>query len=113
MRARTCFALILAGTLALASSALAADRQAALGDSGEVYLVRTGSYGELFPGGTGADAKNPVLALDIVRPGQAAQRLLVPGTDGADVESSPFELYESSSGALFLVWQSQINSISP
>src|SRR5437763_12031721 len=113
MRRRTCFAFMLAGTLALAGAALAADRQAALGDSGEVYLVRTGNYGDLFPGGTATDGKNPVLALDIVRPGQDSQRLLVPGTDGPDVESSPFELYESSSGALFLVWQSQVNSISP
>jgi len=113
MRARTCLALIVAATLVLAGSALAADRQAALGDAGEIYQIHTGSYGDLFPTGTAAPAGNAVLALDVVRPGQAAQRLLVPGTDGADVESSPFELYESSSGTLFLVWQSQVNSISP
>ncbi|HZF13958.1 MAG TPA: hypothetical protein VFE33_34630 [Thermoanaerobaculia bacterium] len=113
MRARTCLALTVACTLALAGSALAADRQAALGDAGEIYLIHTGNYGDLFPDGTAAPAGNAVLALDVVRPGQTPQRLLVPGTDGTDVESSPFELYEPSSGALFLVWQSQINSISP
>jgi len=113
MRARNTLLLALAATLALAGAALAADRQAALGDAGEVYLVQTGNYGDLFPGATATPAGNAVLALDVVRPGQPAQRLLVPGTDGIDVESSPFELYEPSSGTLFLVWQAQINSISP
>jgi hypothetical protein len=113
MRARICLTTVFACSLALAGSLLAADRQAALGDSGEVYFVHTGNYGDLFPGGTDAAPGNPVLALDIERQGQPLRRILVPGTEGPDVESSPFELYESSSGALFMVWQAQINSIHP
>jgi hypothetical protein len=113
MRARTCFAAALACSLALAGSVLAVERQAALGDSGEVYFVRTGTYGDLFPGGTGAAPGNTVLALDVVRRDQPAERLLVPGTEGPDVESSPFELYETTSGALFMVWQAQIGTIHP
>ncbi|HEV7517372.1 MAG TPA: hypothetical protein VGR07_13810 [Thermoanaerobaculia bacterium] len=113
MRARTCIAAALACSFALAGSALAADRQAALGDSGEVYFVRTGSYGDLFPGGTDTSPENAVLALDVVRRDQPAERLLVPGTEGPDVESSPFELYETTSGALFMVWQAQVGTIHP
>ncbi|MEA2692945.1 MAG: hypothetical protein QOJ16_2332 [Acidobacteriota bacterium] len=113
MRIRTCFAAAIACSLALAGSAMGADRQAALGDSGEVYFVRTGTYGDLFPGGTDAAPENSVLALDVVRKDQPAQRLLVPGTEGADVESSPFELYEATSGALFMVWQAQVSTIHP
>src|SRR5437764_12049140 len=105
MRIRTCFVTAFACSLALAGAALGADRQAALGDSGEVYFVRTGTYGDLFPGGTDSAPENPVLALDVVRRDQPVQRLLVPGTEGTDVESSPFELYEATSGALFMVWQ--------
>jgi len=113
MRARTCFFTAFACSLALAGAALAADRQAALGDSGEVYFVHTGTYGDLFPSGTETAPENPVMALDVVRRDQPAQRILVPGTEGPEVESSPFELYESSSGALFMVWQAQVNTIHP
>src|SRR4051794_1082922 len=113
MRARTSIAAAFACSLALAGSALAADRQAALGDSGEVYFVRAGTYGDLFPGGTDTAPENSVLALDIVRRDQPAERLLVPGTEGSDVESSPFELYETTSGALFMVWQAQVGTIHP
>jgi hypothetical protein len=113
MRRRICIATVFACGFALAGALLAADRQAALGDAGEVYFVHTGVYGDLFPGGTATAAGNAVLALDIARQDQPLERVLVPGTEGPEVESSPFELYESSSGALFMVWQSQVNAIHP
>lgn len=113
MRARTCFAATLTCCLALAGAAFAADRQVALGDSGEVYFVRTGAYGDLFPGGADTAPTNPVMALDIVRRDLPTEHILVPGTEGPEVESSPFELYESTSGALFMVWQAQVNTIHP
>lgn len=102
------------GLMACAASA-AVHREAALGAEGELYQVRAGSYGSLFPNGTGArtfpTASTPVLALEISRPGAAVQRLLVPGTDNPDVESSPSLVVEESSQAIFLVWEIRINSI--
>jgi hypothetical protein len=119
MRARTSFAtalilgLAIVGAIGSTGGALAADRQAALGDSGEVYFVHTGTYGDLFPDGTATAPENAVLAVDLVRRDQPTQRLLVPGTEGPDVESAPYELYETTSGALFLVWQAQVGTIHP
>jgi hypothetical protein len=113
MRSRIRVLTTLVCGLAFAGSLLATDRQAALGDSGEVYFVHTGTYGTLFPDGADAASGNTVLALDVVRRDQPLQRILVPGTAGPEVESSPFELYESSSGALFMVWQAQVNTIHP
>src|SRR5690349_12842673 len=84
----------------------AADRLSALGTQGEVYTLRAGSYADLFPGGQATAAANPVLALDVAEAGSATQRLLVPGSESAAVESNPFIVYEESSATLYLVWQS-------
>lgn len=89
--------LLFCAGLGLAASAAwpAASQQATLGAAGELYLARTGSYGDLFPGakGTGIDAGSAVLALEIVRPGQAAERVLVPGTESTDEEELPALLF--------------------
>jgi hypothetical protein len=100
----------MAGLGLLASTAFAS-QEAALGANGELYMVRTGTYGELMPGQQGADPANTALALDVLRPESAAQRLVVPGTDGPEVETSPSLLYEEDSHTVFLVWASRINSI--
>ena len=119
MRARTSLTALLAlslgtiGGIGMAGAARAAAPQAALGDSGDVYFVQAGVYGDLFPGGTDTDPGNAVLAMDIVRQNQTTQRVLVPGTEGPDVESNPYELYETTSGSLFLVWQTQVGTIHP
>ena len=113
MRARTFLLAALACSLALTGSALALDRQAALGDSGEVYFIRTGTYGDLFPAGVATTPTNPVLALDILNPDQSTNRVMVPGTDGPDLESSAIELYEEGTGTLFIVWQAQVSSLYP
>jgi hypothetical protein len=113
---------ILALSLALglaAAAAAFAQEEAALGNGGELYLVKTGSYGELFAGSadaTGPDAANPVLAFDVLRPGAEngeRERILVPGTDGPEVESLPSLFVEESSGTVFLLWESRINVIHP
>lgn len=87
----------------------------ALGSAGELYSVVAGPYGELFPQSGGADPATPVLALDVTHPGQATERLLVPGTADAygDVEGGSSLVYEDTSETLFLVWESRRNVIHP
>ncbi len=107
---RICILASLLGFLA-ASAALAASREVALGADGEIYTVRVGEYGELFPKGRDFDRANVVLALDIVNANvkSSLQRLLVPGTGGAEVEKSPSILFEEDSETVFLVWETSIN----
>ncbi|HSS50550.1 MAG TPA: hypothetical protein VLX28_16560 [Thermoanaerobaculia bacterium] len=101
--------ILLAGVLA--SPALAQDGTAALGAAGEVYLAKAGAYKDLFPKGHDTAPGNTVLAVDLIQPGMTPQRLLVPYTIGADVETSPAVLFEDNSNTLFLLWASKINSI--
>lgn len=99
-------------TLGLALAALpaaASHGEAALGSEGELYIVRAGTYGDLFSGSSRYDRKTPVLALDIVRPDVPVERLLVPDTENGAVESMPSLLFEEATGTAFLVWESRIN----
>lgn len=100
------FAWTIGLTLLTASAAFPSERQAVLGADGAVYMARTGTYGELFPGAKGGDATDPVLALEVTKPGSPVQRILVPSTVNAEVEKSPALLYEDQSETLYLVWQS-------
>ena len=77
-------------------AALAAGRDVALGADGEVYAIRTGTYGELFAQGGEFDPANPVMALEIIRPGAAVQRVLVPGSGGEASEKAASVLFEES-----------------
>ena len=53
-----------------------------LGSDGTIYRLWSGTFGELFgPDNTAVAASVPVLAMDIVAPGQPLVRNLVPGTD--------------------------------
>ncbi|HEX9942342.1 MAG TPA: hypothetical protein VGG03_10020 [Thermoanaerobaculia bacterium] len=108
---KTCPIHVLALGLGLLGSAaaLAAGREAALGSGGEVYTVRAGAYKDLFPGAKDSDRDNRVIALDITQPGGALQRILVPGTGGPEVESSPSVLFEDDSQTIFLLWESEMN----
>lgn len=99
------------GLTVVAAPASATDRDAAFGSAGELYLVREGAYGELFPGQGLADRESPALAIDVVQPDQTRQRLLVPGTESADAEDSASILFEDQSGTLFVLWQSRVNVI--
>jgi hypothetical protein len=91
------------------AAASAAGREVALGADGEVYAIRTGTYGELFAKGGEFDPANPVMALEITRPGAAVQRVLVPGTGGEASEKAPSVLFEESSGTAFVLWESELN----
>lgn len=96
--------------LAIASLCSAAHRDAALSADGDLYLVKTGTYGDLFPGGMETEPANAVLALEVVRAGSPVQRYLVPGTQTSEIERSPALVYEDASRTLFLVWLSVIHS---
>jgi hypothetical protein len=92
-----------------ASSAPAAEWQAVLGAGGEVYVAKTGAYGQLFPGVKPSEAAHRVLVLEVTPPGEATRRILVPGTDDAEEEKAPALIYEDRSQTLYLVWQSQFS----
>lgn len=99
--------LLLAGFGLAAATALSAVEQGAtLGTDGEVFFAKTGTYGDLFKGGEPAQSQKPVLALEIVKPGELPLRLLVPTTGGTETELSPSLLFEESSNMLFLLWES-------
>ncbi len=66
-----------------------ASPEAGLGSEGELYVVREGTHGDLFPDDTEAEEDSWVLALDVVRKGEGRERHLVPGTEGAELESAP------------------------
>ena len=102
--------LSLAAVLTLATAALplsAAQHSAVFGRAGEVYKVRAGSYGELFPNGQATAANDSVLAVDIARPGAVTQRVLVPDSSGAAVDEEPSLFFDDPSGSLYLIWQAR------
>lgn len=110
--ARFAIALSLAGLCGgLVKSAAASDL--ALGANGEVYRLRTGAYGQLFPGGTDASPDANVLALDIARPDLPLQRLLVPATAGEEQEDSATLVFEDASQSVFVLWESRPSPIHP
>jgi hypothetical protein len=95
--------------LAAASAALAVGHETALGSDGTVYQVRAGVYSDLFPGGRVTDRSNSVIALDVMKPGAAPQRILAPDSSGSDADSSPSVVFEDDSQTVFLLWESAIN----
>ncbi len=99
--------------LLTASSGLAAGREMTVGADGEVFVVHTGTYGELFPDGRDYDRSNSVVSLDIMRPDSPLQRILVPGTGNAEVETSPSILFEENSNTAYLLWGTKRSSIHP
>lgn len=111
MKTSSLLALALLGST-LAAPVVAQDGTAAIGAAGEVYLSKVGAYKDLFPKDHATAANNTVLAVDLLQPGAAPQRLLVPYTTGADIETSPAVLFEDDSNTLFVVWASQGNSLS-
>jgi hypothetical protein len=98
------------------ASLLLAQSDTTLGSSGELYRARTGAYKDLFPGQkppAGVDPASSALALDVVLPGAAPQRFLVPGTAGGDVELQPSLLYEDAASTVYLLWERRVNNIHP
>ncbi|MCH9649112.1 MAG: hypothetical protein K0U98_12810 [Deltaproteobacteria bacterium] len=77
-----------------------------LDESGHLYRVTAGAYGELFVGSTELPAETSVLVLEVQTPGEDVERFLVPGTENQAVESSPSLLFEDASRTLFVLWHS-------
>jgi hypothetical protein len=99
----------LAALLAAAPAfATATSTQVELGGDGTIYRLWTGRFDEVFgPDNQALPGDTPVLALDIVPPGQALLRYVVPGTEGADTETSAALIYDRSSSGVHIVWNSR------
>lgn len=105
----------LAGVLlavSAAPTAAAALTDSALGLAGELYVVRAGTYGELFPGRRQTDPLNRVLALETRRPNQLPLRQLIPASANPDTEDSASVLFEEESGTVYTLWRSRWNASS-
>ena len=108
MKTRLALLLLVLG-LVPAGAVLAANRPGVLGSEGEIYFVRAGAYRELFPQGKEASPDSRVLALEVNRPNKPVERLLVPDTEGPEVESFPFLLFEETSQSIVLIWRKDTN----
>lgn len=86
-------------------------RDASVGNEGELFVIREGLFGDLFPGQGLAAPENVALALDWTDPDGTSERLLVPGTETSDVEDSASVLFEDRSDTLFVLWQTKMNVI--
>ena len=94
---------VLLGSLPASGAALSS---AVLGNTGELYELVPGTYGELFGDGLEAAEDDPVLALDITHPDRRQERLLVPGTSGPRLESPAVLLHDRQTDNLLVLWQS-------
>jgi len=94
--------------LAAALPGRAASRDSALGVNGEVYQVKAGNYGDLFPNGHAVDSGVPVLAIDVTKPGAPPQRVLIPDTLDPAAETSASLIYENDSQTVYALWASQV-----
>jgi hypothetical protein len=95
------FALLLgAGALHAAGSA------PVLGESGDIYQVTVGNYGELFPNGAEATADAEVLRLEARRGSGTVEHYVVPGSEADDSDRTPSLSFDASTGRLYVVWSS-------
>jgi hypothetical protein len=106
-------ALLIGGLISSSAWAASQRGESVLGAEGELYTVRTGTYGQLFPGGKQTQLTNAVLALEVTKPDGTEERLLVNGTTGPEAERLPFLRFEEASKTLFLVWESRVNLVHP
>ncbi len=98
--------LACAAALALVPSLASGElTKTALGNAGELFELRAGTYGDLVPGGRALAANVPILVLDLGRPGQPVQRLIVPGSEGPSLDRAAWMLYDKPSDILSILWQ--------
>lgn len=78
-----------------------------IGDDGTLFRIQSGVQLDLFPDDPKAGWSS-VLALDVVRDGDLAERIIIPGTEGPDIESEAAVVYDG--GQLFILWQSRASA---
>jgi hypothetical protein len=99
---------LLALTSAAPLRAAATSTPAELGTDGTIYRLWSGTFGELFGTENAAIPGHvPILALDVIAPGQPLARQVVPGTEGAATESSAALLFDRTSNSVHAVWNSR------
>lgn len=103
----TATALALFLVLAAVPAAGSIGSRAVLGDDGELYVVRTGTYADLFPEEQALPGETPILALDVLRDGEERQRTVVVGSEGPEVERAATLVFEPDSRTLYAVWESR------
>lgn len=104
-------AVVLFGLLTLSFAGVTGADQTALGRDGELYRLRILTSAEAFGSVAESTAADPVLAVEVLRQGEEPDLAVVPGTEGAEIESSAHLAYEESSGTLFVTWERRTNSI--
>ena len=97
----------------LAPLALAEQGPTVLGKDGTVFRLYQGLYGDLVADGTETDPASPVLVLDVRRSDGSSERLLVPGTETEDQESSASMVFEDKTGIVYLAWETLFNAQHP
>lgn len=95
--------------LTLLAAPLAAEELSsmAVGRNGDLFTLRTGAFGDYFPGSTDFPAENPVLVLEQQNSAGAIQRSVVPTTDDTAPEEAPLLAFDDESGSLMLVWSAR------
>jgi hypothetical protein len=71
------------------------------------YQAVTGPLDELFPkpgASSSVAGEAPALAIDVLRAEGGTDRLLVPRTDGDELELEPALIYEEATSTLFVLW---------
>jgi hypothetical protein len=112
---RSALVFAAAAVLALAAIGARSARAAEPGAShsavytaqGVRYQAVTGKLDELFPkpgAGSSVAGEAPALAVDVVHPEGATMRLLVPRTEGDELELQPALIYEEATSTLFALW---------
>jgi hypothetical protein len=97
--------------LCVAAAPASAKSLSALGNQGQLYVLRTTTYGNVYADAADSVAEDPVLLLEIQRPDQSVETTVVPGTEGAESENSAYMAYEPSSDTVFVAWERRTNLI--
>lgn len=97
-------ALLITALVPLAASA--APTASTLGPDGAVYTLLAGSYGELFPGGRELDRDTSVLSLVRDLSDGTREHLLVPGTEGPEIDAAGSLFVEDRAATVYVLWQS-------
>jgi hypothetical protein len=90
-----------------AEAGAAGPRAAVYSANGVRYEAVTGRFDDLFPtpdASSSLAGEAPALAIDVVHAGGATERLLVPRTDGEELEVQPTLIYEEATSTLFVLW---------